>query len=75
MILLILIRTYKYKIGSNQTKNDYIEKVLYPEWKRVGKILLNLHLNFYYQNSTICKDNTLYKGIKNTFLTERYKDF
>lgn len=68
-----MIRTYKYNIKSNKVKNEYIEKTLYPEWKRIAQILLKQHLNFYYKNSTICKDNSLYKTV-NTFLTERYKD-
>ena len=68
-----MIKTYKYKIQPNKSKQDYINNILYPEWTRVATILMNLHLNHYYRHNSICITNKIYQPVK-TFLTERYKD-
>ena len=67
-------RSYEYTIKYlNKDKKEYIENVIYPEWKRVAGILINRHKEYFYRNSEICIDNSLYKPI-DTFLSERYKD-
>lgn len=68
-----MIRSYKYSTNLNKGKLTYIENRLYPEWRRISKILINRHMEYLYRNSIICNSNILYKDIQ-TFLSERYKD-
>jgi len=68
------VRSYEYNIKYlNIDKKKYIEDVIYPEWKKIAKILINKHVEYFYKNSELCKNTSLYKPIV-TFLSERYKD-
>ena len=68
-----MVKSYKHTLASNQGKNEYIETVLYKEWKRVAGILMKLHMNYYYRYNKLCDTTELYRSI-DSFMTERYKD-
>jgi hypothetical protein len=68
-----VLRSYKFKHDINNNKLDIIEKIIYPEWKRIASILLNKHINDYKLNYRVNKSNKLYQPIEST-LSERYKD-
>ena len=69
------LRSYEFKHNINKNKLAIIQDIIYPEYKRVAKILLNEHLNEYRKTCLLPNNlnNKLYKPIE-TILSERYKD-
>ena len=67
------IRSYIFKYNINDNKLDVIEKIIYPEWKRIASILLIKHINDFKINFNLNNTNKLYQPIE-TILSERYKD-
>lgn len=67
------MKAYNHKIRPNRCKKEYIENVLYKEFVRVYKILLNRWWKEYYTKGKIVETNDLYKHV-DSFLTERFKD-
>lgn len=68
-----VVRSYNFKHNINGSKLYTIEKIIYPEWKRIAKILLDKHIHDFKYNFKVNEKNKIYQPIQ-TILSERYKD-
>lgn len=69
-----MIKSHPYKVQINKCKRHVIENIIYPEWKKVAGVLMNRHVNYFFENAKVHDGNKLYQQVSNTFLSERYKD-